>query len=120
MAKKNNREKSFGKLAFERLISNLLSVKVWFFIIPMALSIGFLWWAIDITADTTILVQQSLDNSGAMVEVSKTGMETIKSLFSSWLKFTGSLVVTISGIREIWKVAKIREDTKKKKIDKET
>lgn len=109
-----NKEKSFGRLAFERFVSNFLSVKVWLFIIPITLSAGFLWWAVDIISDTTILVQSSLDSSANIVEVTKSGMEAIKSVFSSWMKFTGSLVVTIVGVREVWKVAKIKEKTKDK------
>ena len=59
------------------------------------------------------------DNPQVIMELSKEGMSTMKDLFTAWLKFTGSLVVTIGGIREVWKVSKIKEETRRKKIDKE-
>lgn len=116
MTKQNN--KSFGRLAFERLISNLLSVKVWLFLIPLALSCGFLYWAIDLIIDTTVIVQQSVESSKDMVQITEIALTTMKDVFTSWLKFTGSLVVSVIGVREIWKINKIREDTKRNGMNK--
>ena len=115
-----NNSKNFGILAFERLISNLLSVKVWLFLIPTAAAAFFMWWCIDLIEHTVILSQKmTADNPQVIMELSKEGMSTMKDLFTAWLKFTGSLVVTIGGIREVWKVSKIKEETRRKKIDKE-
>lgn len=115
----DNKIKSFGRLAFERLISNLLSVKVWLFIIPIAISLGFLWWLISLISDTHILVLNSISDSSNVIEISRTAMVTLKEMFASWLKFTGSLVVSIIGVREIWKVNKIKEETKMEEIKKQ-
>lgn len=108
------KQKGFGRLAFERFVSNLLSVKVWLFFIPLALSVGFLYWAIDLVLETTTLVQQTLSDQSEIVELTRSGMNNIRDMFSSWLKFTGSMIATVIGVREIWKVAKIKEETKDK------
>ena len=111
-------EKSFGRLAYERLISNLLSVKVWLFFIPITLSIFYLHWTIDLVMNTFDIVLNNLNDQNQMTKIATEGMISIRDLFTSWLKFTGSLVVSIIGVREIWKINKIKEDTKRNQTDK--
>lgn len=122
----DNKNKSFNRLAFERLISNLLSVKVWLFFVPLALSVGFLYWAMDLVTETTLIIHHSLSDQSAMADVAKNGLNNISYIFSSWLKFTGSMIATVIGVREVWKVAKIKEESrdkdrtaKERMIDKE-
>lgn len=93
----------------------MLSVKVWLFLIPITLSIIFLYWVVNLTIETTLFIENSLNDSNNIVEISKTGLLTIKEMFTNWLKFTGSLVVSIISVREIWKINKIKEDTKRNK-----
>lgn len=110
-------EKGFFRLAFERLITNLLSVKVWLFLIPVGIATFFLWWGIDTNIDTTLYVVKSMSDTSGIVEVASTGLNNIKDMFSAWLKFTGSLVGVIAGVREIWKVSKIREETRRQRLN---
>lgn len=110
-------DKSFWRLAIERLVSNLLSVKVWLFLIPTAASIFFMYWSMDQIVDNTIYLQQQMGDSPLQIlELSKHSLNMTKDLFTSWLKFIGSLTVSIVGVREVWKVAKIKEDRKKEKM----
>jgi hypothetical protein len=113
----NQKEKSFGRLAYERLISNLLSVKVWLFLIPITLSVFYLHWTIDLIMNTFDIVLNNLNDQNQMTKIATEGMISIRDLFSSWLKFTGSLVVSVIGVREIWKINKIKEETKRNNIN---
>lgn len=107
-------KKTFGKLALEKLVSNLLSVKVWLFLIPLTLSIVFLWWSIGLIEETAILSQNILkDNPEQITQISIEAISQIKNAFSNWMKFTGSLVVSIIGVREVFKVAKIKNNSDK-------
>lgn len=109
----NQKPKTFGRLAFERLISNLLSVKVWLFLIPLILSCGFLYWVVGLITETHLAIIQSFVESSEVSGLAVEGMKSITEIFTSWLKFTGSLVVSVIGVREIWKINKIREETKR-------
>jgi len=110
-------KKTFGRMAFEKLVANLLSVKVWLFLIPITLSVGFLWWSIGSIEETTIQTYKLLGNNPEQItQVSIEAISQIKDTFSNWMKFTGSLVVSIIGVREIFKVAKIKNNNDKEWI----
>lgn len=90
-----------------KILENLASVKVWFFILPFVVSTVIMsiivGWHIDfireslkvIVADKALLVP-ILDQ-----------MKTISDMFIAWCTFTVSLAGTIIVVRETFKVKKL-------------
>lgn len=90
----------------DKLTSNLLSVKVWFFLFPFIISTIYLSLNLNLHFDIIIkILKMSLENQEytTIVELFKNA----KDLFIAWCTFTVSLGGTIVVVREKFKIDKL-------------
>ena len=101
--------KEYLRSFFVKVLENLASVKVWFFILPFIVSTGVLSYLVY---EHVLLVKSALealvekDKHDALVAVLKE-MTTVMNMFIAWCTFNVSLAGTIIIIRETYKVKKL-------------
>jgi len=88
------KQKEWWIRAYQKLIENLLSVKVWILGGGMIISSIMVW------------------HIAGLEEVKA---ETLVSLFSDWCAYNGGTVTAVIGLREAFKVAKIKNGNGKEK-----
>jgi hypothetical protein len=93
--------KAFGV----KILENLASVKVWFFIFPFFVSTLILTWLVGTHIAFVRLALITVD-PGIMVSVI-TEMQMAMDMFIAWCTFNVSLAGTIIVIRETFKVRKL-------------
>ena len=90
-----------------KILENLASVKVWFFILPFIVSTAILsvivGWHLDFIRLSLNLIVE--DKSQLVPILSQ--MKIISDVFIGWCTFNVSLVGTIVVVREIFKVKKL-------------
>ncbi len=89
-------QKEWWIRAYQKLVENLLSVKVWILGGGMIISSIMVW------------------HIAGLEEVKA---ETLVSLFSDWCAYNGGTVTAVLGLREAFKVAKIKNGNGKEKND---
>ncbi len=89
-------QKEWWIRAYQKLIENLLSVKVWILGGGIIISSVMVW------------------HIAGLEEVKA---ETLVSLFSDWCAYNGGTVTAVLGLREAFKVAKIKNGNGKEKKD---
>lgn len=100
--------KQYIRLFWKKVLENLASVKVWFFILPFLASTGVMIWivgshlmfikdALSLMVDNKELLAQLIDR-----------MKIIADMFIAWCTFNVSLVGTIVVVREVFKVSKLK------------
>lgn len=97
--------KKYWKAFGVKVLENLASVKVWFFIFPFVISTGVLIWLVGSHIMFIQLMLSKVDNA-TMVAVVKE-MKTITETFIAWCTFNVSLAGTIIVVRETFKVKKL-------------
>lgn len=96
------------RLFGRKILENLASVKVWFFILPFLASTGVLVW---LTAEHLIFIKTALEALVESKELLATlidRMKIITDMFIAWCTFNVSLVGTIIVVREVFKVNKLK------------
>jgi len=101
--------KEYFKAFIVKVLENLSSVKVWFFILPFIVSTAVLGY---LAYEHVELVKEAL---GALVEKEKHDalasilkeMGTLMDMFIAWCTFNVSLAGTIIVVRETFKVKKL-------------
>lgn len=108
--------KEYIQLFWKKILENLTSVKVWFFILPFFVSTGILIW---LTGAHLLFIKHSLEaittNQQLFSElISK--MQIITDMFIAWCTFNVSLIGTIIVVREVFKVNKLKAVNEAAKI----
>lgn len=101
--------KEYWSLFFKKILENLASVKVWFFILPFIVSSLYLGWIIfshlAFIKSTLLLVA---GENKELINPILSQVETITSVFTAWCTFNVTLIGTIIVVREIFKVSKLK------------
>ena len=96
--------RAFGR----KVLENLASVKVWFFVLPFVVSTLIMIWLVggefSLIKSSLLLITDNKDLLKDILEQTK----TIQDTFISWCTFNVSLVGTIIVVREVFKVSKLK------------
>ena len=102
-----------------KILENLASVKVWFFIFPFVISTIVMsilvWYHLGFIKESLALI---VNNKELLVPILKE-MRTITDMFIAWCTFTVSLAGTIVVVREVFKVKKLSALNEEKKDNTE-
>lgn len=104
---KDNSWKSYFKAVLYKVTANLVSAKVWFFLLPFIISTIYLGLNIDLQFEViNKILEQSLPKHDyrAVIEL----FRNLTNMFISWCTFTVSLAGTIVVVRESFKVSQLR------------
>ena len=103
--KLHNETNKYWKAFGVKVLENLASVKVWFFVLPFIASTMILMWLVGAHVGFVrlILLQTS---DAIMVSVVKE-MQMVMDMFIAWCTFNVSLAGTIIVVRETFKVKKL-------------
>ena len=96
------------KLFIEKALENLVSVKVWFFIIPFIGSSAIFWYICSsqfefITTAFTLISTNPELIAGILGQI-----KIITDTFIAWCTFNATLIGSIIVVREVYKVRKLR------------
>lgn len=100
--------KIYFKAFFVKIIENLSSVKVWFFIWPFAVSTLFMWWMVRAEMGMVVDVLRIANTNITVLDTVYKSLDVISTTFLGWCTFNTSLVGTIVVVRETFKVSKLR------------
>jgi hypothetical protein len=100
-----------------KFLENILSVKVWLFLLPFIIASSVLIWAFILIFGTIgEILELKLSNIDYNNIVNLFNIS--KDYFTNYLTFNVSLVGSIIAVREIFKVKKIKYLKDKNKIEK--
>lgn len=101
--------KEYWSLFFKKILENLASVKVWFFILPFIVSSAYLFYIIfsHLAFIKLALLTVAGDNK-ELIQPILSQMEIITAAFTAWCTFNVTLIGTIIVVREIFKVSKLK------------
>jgi len=102
-----------------KILENLASVKVWFFLLPFVVStIGMgtlVWYHLGFIKESLDLI---VTNKELLVPILQQ-MKTITDMFIAWCTFNVSLAGTIIVVREVFKVSKLKAFNEEKRDNTE-
>jgi hypothetical protein len=103
--KLHNETNKYWKAFGVKILENLASVKVWFFILPFIASTMILSWLVGshVGFIKMILLQTNPEIMVSVIEQ----MQMVMDMFIAWCTFNVSLAGTIIVIRETFKVKKL-------------
>jgi len=102
--------KEYIKGFFVKVLENLSSVKVWFFILPFIVSTAILSVLVGahiglVKSSLTAIVAADMQEN--LVTILQE-MKTIMDMFIAWCTFNVSLAGTVIVVREVFKVSKLK------------
>lgn len=101
--------KQYWTLFFKKILENLASVKVWFFILPFIVSSLYLGWIIfSHLLFIKMTLTAILGTKTELIDPILTQMKTITEAFAAWCTFNISLAGTVIVVRETFKVSKLK------------
>ena len=103
--KLHNEANKYWKAFGVKVLENLASVKVWFFILPFIVSTMILSWLVGSHVGFVRMILLQTDTS-IMASVLQE-MQMVMDMFIAWCTFNVSLAGTIIVIRETFKVKKL-------------
>lgn len=106
--REENSFKGYIKAYFVKILENLSSAKIWFFILPFIMSSIYMGWIIYEQIDfVRELITSTLENSETLDAINAT-FQIATNTFISWCTFNVSLAGTIVVVRETFKVSKLK------------
>ena len=102
--------KDYIKGFFVKVLENLSSVKVWFFILPFIVSTAILSVLVGAhigLVKTSLTAIVAADQQANLVGILQE-MQTIMDMFIAWCTFNVSLAGTVIVVREVFKVSKLK------------
>lgn len=93
---------------FRKILENLTSVKVWFFILPFVVSTAFLGWIIYQEFRILKTVLTMIIANKELLAALLAQVKVVSDTFIAWCTFNVSLVGTIIVVREVFKVSKMK------------
>jgi hypothetical protein len=91
-----------------KLMENLSSAKIWFFLLPFVASTVYMGWIILEQVDLVkTLVARSIDDTEILNSIEAL-YKVASDTFNAWCVFTVSLSGTVIVVRETFKVSKLR------------
>jgi riboflavin transporter FmnP len=119
MFKLSKEAKSYWCAFGVKILENLASIKVWFFILPFIISTIIMSILVGFHIE---FIKESLkaivENKDLLVPVLEQ-MKTMTDMFIAWCTFTVSLAGTIIVVREVFKVSKLKAFNEEKKDNTE-
>lgn len=116
-------QNSYWSAAGRKIIQNLISVKVWFFLLPFIFSTIYMAIILYNNLDIIYLVLSDRLDVDTLQQINLM-FNTLTNTFISWCTFNTALIGTIIVVREVFKTAKIRVlkevDDREKEEKKET
>lgn len=117
-------QNSYWSAAWRKIIQNLVSVKVWFFLLPFIFSTIYMAIILYNNLDIIYLILSDRLDVNTLNQINLM-FNTLTNTFISWCTFNTALIGTIIVVREVFKTAKIRvlkevdgkeEDTKNESV----
>jgi len=93
---------------FRKILENLTSVKVWFFIMPFIASTFFLGWVIWQEFNILKTVLAMVITNKELLAALLSQVKVVSDTFIAWCTFNVSIVGTIIVVREVFKVSKMK------------
>lgn len=101
--------KEYSALFWKKCLDNLASVKVWIFMLPFIMSTIFMGWIISENVEFIQLTMAVLgkDHPSEYKAIIDSFAMCVNS-FTSWCTFTVALGSMVIGVREVFKVQKLK------------
>lgn len=100
--------KNYFKAILYKLSENLLSVKVWFFLLPFIISCGYTYILIKFQFDYILEYSKKIIEDPTKYEFVVALFTNLKEVFTSWLTFNVTLVGTVIVVKEVFEIPKLK------------
>ena len=100
--------KNYFKAVLYKLSENLLSVKVWFFLLPFIISCGYTYILIKFQFDYILEYSKKIIEDPTKYEFVVALFTNLKEVFTSWLTFNVTLVGTVIVVKEVFEIPKLK------------
>lgn len=107
--KKIHYSKALWRAFLEKMLANLSSAKVWFFIWPFFMSSFFMGWVIHKEFEIIERALADFLKDKEALNAILTQIKVVSDTFIAWCTFNVSLAGTIVVVRETFKVAKLKQ-----------